>query len=207
VNAAIGQADTAVARLVEGLRARNLSASTNIVIVADHGMTAVDATDRLILIDQFVDVTKLNAVAFGAYIGVNPNPGSEVEVERAMLAPHPHMTCWRKADIPGRLHYGTNARVPAIFCLAEPGWLILTQQIGAYAQIAYPDGFRGNHGYDPAVADMAALFIAHGPAFRRGVTLGGFENTSVYPMLARVLGLAPEANDGDIADLAPALAE
>lgn len=207
VNAAIGRADAAVARLVEGLRARNLSSSTNIVVVADHGMTGVDTTNRLILIDQFVDVTKLNAVAFGAYIGVNPTPGNEAEVESAMLAPHPHMTCWRKAEIPAHLHYGTNARVPAIFCLAEPGWLILTQAIGEYAQVAYPNGFRGNHGYDPAVPDMAALFIAHGPAFRRGVTLGAFDNTSVYPMLARVLGVTPEANDGNLADLAPALAE
>ncbi len=45
---------------------------------------------------------------------------------------------------------------------------------------------------------MQALFIAHGPAFRRGVTLPGIDNVDVYSTLARVAGVTPEKNDGAV---------
>ena len=53
---------------------------------------------------------------------------------------------------------------------------------------------------------MAALFVANGPAFRHGVTLPTFDNVDVYPLLARLVGVTPQPNDGNLADLAPALA-
>jgi hypothetical protein len=53
---------------------------------------------------------------------------------------------------------------------------------------------------------MAALFIAHGPAFTSGVTLPAFDNIHVAPLLRRLAGV-PQAQDadGDPSVLAPAL--
>ena len=110
------------------------------------------------------------------------------------------MQCWRRADIPRRLHYGTNPRVPELFCLAALGWSLTTRQEAA----RYPQ-LLGNHGYDPAEPDMAAIFIAHGPAFKTGVVLPTFDNVDVYPLLARLIGVTPERNDGTIAPLRPGL--
>jgi predicted AlkP superfamily pyrophosphatase or phosphodiesterase len=56
---------------------------------------------------------------------------------------------------------------------------------------------KGAHGYDPAVRDMHAIFIAHGPAFKQGVTLPPFENVNVYPAMAKILGVKPAKNDGN----------
>ena len=53
---------------------------------------------------------------------------------------------------------------------------------------------------------MAAIFIATGPAFKRGVVLPAFDNVDVYPLVMRLLNLAPLPSDGDIAPLLPALA-
>ncbi|MCC6920184.1 MAG: alkaline phosphatase family protein [Alphaproteobacteria bacterium] len=204
VDAALGEVDAALAALVDGLKARGLYDRTNLVLLSDHGMTGV-SLDRVVLIDDFVDVAKLDVTTYGAEIGVNPAPGHEAEVEKAMLAPHEHLTCWRKGEIPRRLHYGANPRVPAIFCLAENGWIVVTRAIGEAALRQMPEGLKGNHGYDPALPDMAALFVAHGPAFRSGVTLAPFDNVDVYPILARLLGLPPEPGDGTPAPLTPAL--
>jgi hypothetical protein len=52
---------------------------------------------------------------------------------------------------------------------------------------------------------MRAIFLARGPAFRRGATLPAFDNVDVYPLLARLIGIAPARNDGDTAPLLPAL--
>ena len=53
---------------------------------------------------------------------------------------------------------------------------------------------------------MRALFVAHGPAFKRGITVPEFDNVDVYPLLARILGIRPAANDGDLAPVAAMLA-
>jgi hypothetical protein len=56
-----------------------------------------------------------------------------------------------------------------------------------------------------AMPEMDALFLANGPAFSRGVTLKRFDNVDVYPLLAKVMGIVPIANDGDIAPVMSAL--
>ncbi|WP_235364669.1 alkaline phosphatase family protein [Sphingomonas sp. ERG5] len=198
VNAAIVQVDAALARLVAGLEQRGRRASTNLVLMADHGMVEIPAGQQ-ILIDDFIDTSKLVVTTAGAYIGVNPLPGHEAEVEAVMLKPRDHLTCWRKGQIPAHLAYGKHPRVPAIFCLAESGWVVLTKPIAAYMTSHYASGFHGNHGYDPVDPTMAALFVANGPAFRHGLMIPAFDNINVYPMLARVLGVKGEPGDGTLA--------
>jgi len=44
---------------------------------------------------------------------------------------------------------------------------------------------------------MAGLFIAAGPAFKRGVTIPRVDAVDVYNMLASSLGLEPAQNSGD----------
>ena len=200
VNTAIGQADAAIGRLVQGLRARGLYDRVNLVIVSDHGMAAI-AGDRVIYLDDIIDLKFAVVPSFGAVAGVDPAPGHERQIDAALLVPHDHMTCWRKSDIPAHLHYGTNRRVPAIVCLGQVGWSIVTR-----AQSTLYPYLLGNHGYDPAEPTMAAVFLAHGPAFRSGVVVPAFDNVDVYQLLARLMGLRPLANDGSLTPLKPALA-
>jgi predicted AlkP superfamily pyrophosphatase or phosphodiesterase len=199
-NAAAAEVDAAIARLLAGLAARGLDEHANIIVVADHGMTAI-SDDRLIDLDALVSAEVARIVWDGPFAGIMLLPGQEAEGERALLGRGAHGECWRKAEIPARFHYGTHRRVLGIVCLADLGWRYRSAQLPQY-----PGPSLGAHGYDPAEPDMAALFIAHGPAFRHGVTLEPFENVSVYPLLARLLGVTPEANDGALADTAAALA-
>ena len=53
-------------------------------------------------------------------------------------------------------------------------------------------------GYLPTDSSMHALFIASGPAFRRGETVAPFRNVHVYELLCAVLGLRPAPNDGSL---------
>ena len=66
---------------------------------------------------------------------------------------------------------------------------------------------KGDHGYEPDDPDMTALFLVNGPAFRRDARVPAkFDNVDLYPMLARLIGVAPLPNDGDAATLAPLFA-
>jgi hypothetical protein len=49
---------------------------------------------------------------------------------------------------------------------------------------------------------MRALFVARGPAFKRGLVVSEFDNVDVYPLLAHLLGIRPQPNDGDFAVVA-----
>ncbi|MQA23094.1 alkaline phosphatase family protein [Rugamonas rivuli] len=192
---AVARVDEAIGRLLDGLAKRHLDA--NIVIVSDHGMAPTSA-DRVVRMDRLLPEGSYSKVASGSYAGLEPVAGHEDELAAALLKPHEHMQCWRKGEIPARLAYGSNARVPAFICLAETGWLL------AFNDKTMVRG--GAHGYDNAAPEMNAIFIAAGPAIKPGVVLPVFDNVDVYPLLMRLLELKPLPSDGNITPLLPALA-
>jgi len=155
------------------------------------------------VLDDLIDTTAVHIVFDDAVSGIDiPDTPAGRTARAKLLAPHDHMSCWNKADIPARLHYGRNPRVPDVICLAEVGWLVETR--ASLAARHFP--LLGEHGYDNEDPRMGALFIANGPAFRHGVVIRAFPNVDVYPLMTRILGLKAEANDGDPAALVPILA-
>jgi len=201
VNAALREIDAALGRLIDGLKQRGIYDNANIVVVSDHGMTAT-SEDRLVVLDKFVDMHDATVVTAGVVAGLAPKPGHEIEVDRALLIPHDHIRCWNKSKMPARLHYGSNPRIPPIVCVADDGWLIETQ---SYLDRPNHHISAGEHGYDNADPKMAALFVAHGPAFKRGYVVPEFDNVDVYPLLTHILDIKPEPNDGSIGPIAAAL--
>ncbi|MFG6485728.1 ectonucleotide pyrophosphatase/phosphodiesterase [Roseateles sp. BYS78W] len=185
---AVARVDDAIRALLAGLK--GLGQPANLVIVADHGMAAT-SSERVIALDKLLDPKLYHLVETGTFASLAPLPGMDAQVEKALLVPHEHMQCWRKADIPARFHYGSNPRIPPILCLAEPGWLVL-------ANAPRKPAIGGNHGYDNMAPEMNSLFIANGPAFAAGKVLPEFENIEVYPLLRQLMGLpAATGVDGD----------
>ena len=184
--AAIAKVDGEIGHLRDELAAMGQPA--NLVIVSDHGMIATSA-QRIVRVDAMVGANA-RVVEEGPYATFEPKPGREAALAATLARPHPHMQCWPKDKLPARFAYGTNARIPAWLCLAERGWLLVTRPLD-------PQYAGGNHGYDPALPEMAAAFVANGPAFRAGTTLPVPEpNTGVAPLLRVVLGLPAGAGDG-----------
>lgn len=189
---AVGEVDGQIGMLIDGLKA--LGQPANLVIVSDHGMAA-KSSERVVAMDQVANPADYRIVESGPYASLAAQPGHEAALEARMLTPQPHMQCWRKSTIPARFHYGTHRRIPPYFCLAETGWLI---------QPSAPDKpfTGGDHGWDDRSPEMQALFIANGPAFDpRFRPPTDFTNVDVYPLLARLLAVAPVAGDGDPAVL------
>jgi len=202
VDRALADVDAALGLLIDGLRQRGLFDATNFVIVSDHGMTPTNAGQTVVL-DDLIDIHAVDVINAGVLAGLAAKPGHALEIDRVLLAPHDHMQCWKKTDVPARLHYGTNPRIPPLLCLADDGWMIDTR-----AHLADPNRHvsRGEHGYDNDDPAMRALFVAHGPAFKCGIVVPEFDNVDVYPLLCRILHVAPLRNDGDLGVVAPMLA-
>jgi hypothetical protein len=50
----------------------------------------------------------------------------------------------------------------------------------------------------PTNKDMHAIFIAKGPAFKKGYIQSTFENIDLYALLCHLLGVEPAKNDGNL---------
>jgi predicted AlkP superfamily pyrophosphatase or phosphodiesterase len=192
--AAVGQADAAVARLLAGLERLGLRDTANLVVVSDHGMAATSA-ERVIFLDDLMDLAQVEVEATGPYAGVRPKPGTtaaELVAQIRARAPA-RVQVYLREEMPARLHYNRGERIPPVLLLTETGWCF-EQKAGWPAMRGRYK--RGNHGWDPATPDMGALFIGHGPAFRRATRLPAAENVDVYHLLCAALGLTPAPNDG-----------
>lgn len=194
-NEAIAKVDAAIGSLWRALSQHKMN--VDVIIVSDHGMAAVRA-ERTIRMDQIAPVGSYRMVVSGPYAGLEPKEGQTAALANALRKPNPHMQCWPKGEIPARLHYGRNPRVPAFICLAQTGWLISDREP--------KQGFSGGaHGFDPSVPEMRAMFVAAGPDFRQGKKIGAFDNVDVYPLIMNLLKLRPQPNDGSLKTLGASL--
>jgi predicted AlkP superfamily pyrophosphatase or phosphodiesterase len=194
VDEAIVSVDSALGRLVEGLRRNGTFDTTNLIVLSDHGMSPT-SPQRIVLLDEWVNTDHIELVSSIVNAGINPKPGYAAEIEHALLTPHSHLRCWKKGAVPKKYHYGHNARIPAIVCVTDQGWMVST----AATESRRARTPLGEHGYDNDDPLMRALFVAHGPAFKQHLTVPVFDNINVYALLANLLGVAPRPNEGRLA--------
>jgi predicted AlkP superfamily pyrophosphatase or phosphodiesterase len=190
-DAAIARVDSAVGAIMNGVKQRGLEGRVNLVIVSDHGMARVEP-GRLIYLDDAVDPATVNIVDRGAVLSLSPRPGHADTVYRA-LRRLPHLRVYRRRDM-ARYHYGNHPRIPDIVAVADEGWLLTTRGVAALRSRLT----RGAHGYPPETPSMHAIFLARGPAFKKGVTVPPFQNIHIYALLAHLLGVTPAPNDGSL---------
>jgi len=190
--AALERTDGLIGDLLAGLERRGLLDATAVVLVSDHGHAA-RSPDRVIVLDDLLPPGLAEVIDWSPILQLRPAPGREDALYRALAGRHPHLAVYRKADIPDDWHFRDSPRIQPIVAVADPGWEIasrdwLTRRPEAFA--------GGSHGWDANAPDMWGIFIARGPAFRRGYQGTPFRNIHVYELLCRLLGIEPAPNAG-----------
>jgi len=193
VRAAVLSVDSAIGRLVGGLKAFGLADRVNLVVVSDHGMAETSA-QRLVYLDDYIDRNSVDATSLGAFIALTPRTGDVAGLLRAIRSA-PHIRVFPRDSTPAAWRYRDNPRIAAVVGVPDDGWLLTTHAARAAER---NQGTGGAHGFLPTDTSMHALFIASGPAFRRGATVAPFRNVHVYELLCAVLGLRPAPNDGSL---------
>ena len=199
VKEAVKTVDGNIARLLDGLKNRKIDKKVNIIIVSDHGMAAVDQTNAIIMDDHFRFDDTERILWTGEIVQIFPKAGKEDVIMSALEKPGLHTTCWRKKDIPDRLHYKQGARVAPIVCTSDLGWMMTSRE--RYETLKKRADFgriRGAHGYDNKYQEMQATFIAHGRNFKKNRIIEPFENIEIYNIMCKILSLVPAKNDGDL---------
>ncbi|XP_048358797.1 ectonucleotide pyrophosphatase/phosphodiesterase family member 5 isoform X2 [Sphaerodactylus townsendi] len=180
MKAVIAEIDELLDYLVQELKKAKLWDTLNVIITSDHGM-AQSSADRIIELDQYVDKDLYTMIDHSPDVAILPVEGQLDAVFSALVKAHPHMTVYKKEDIPYRLHYRHSSRIQPILAVADEGWEILQNR---------SDHFElGNHGYDNILPDMHPIFLAHGPAFRKNVSKQTMESTDLDPYFTTPEGM------------------
>ena len=91
--------------------------------------------------------------------------------------------------MPERHHFRDTPRAGDVVVIMDEGWLMATSIINrGLIQREW-----GEHGWDPDLPSMKAIFLIAGPGIRGGVTIPEVENVDVYPLMTELLGLQPAA--------------
>lgn len=186
------------ARVGELLRQCELLGFTpNVVIASDHGMVEIDP-QRVSILEDFIDVSSVQIETEGSVVGLRPLDGN-IDSLLEKVSHIPHAQARRVEDLPAAFHWSENPRWSPVWILPDEGAHVARRAFVERLRQRYPDhGYLpGDHGYDPSVPSMHGIFIAQGPAFRRGVSLPQVESIHIYNLLCAVLGVNPAPNSGD----------
>lgn len=206
VKQSIAKVDKSLGRLVDGLKSREIFNQVNLILVSDHGMARVDPR-HAVLLDDYFDVSQAETVVWNGAMaqiffkaGFNPEMKEKIYSTLKSKAPQ-QVKIYRKLELPPRFHYGKSARIGDIVLVADEGWTMTSRERYRAPAPTAEGGvrYRGAHGFDNQLESMRALFVAHGPAFKREKVVEPFENVDVYNVMAKILGLKPAINDGGAA--------
>eukprot|EP01027_Heterolobosea_sp_BB2_P000509 GEZU01000733.1.p1 GENE.GEZU01000733.1~~GEZU01000733.1.p1 ORF type:complete len:370 (+),score=67.09 GEZU01000733.1:258-1367(+) len=233
IAAAIKEVDESIGQLLDGLEERGIDERVNIIIVSDHGMTQ-RSPEHVVGFDQLVpSEDHMNTFSVLSYytpvshIYPLSQPGSvmiteaQTELHTQTIndvydvltnTSHEGITFYLKDEVPERLHFSNNRRIPPIVGVSSLGWTPIARYSAGSSASA---GVGGSHGYDNQFKDMHAIFIAAGPAFKkvdgrdkeendsdatpRYNEVESFENIHIYELCCKILGLKPAPNNGTLA--------
>jgi len=190
VREVVERVDRALGQLRDRLHTLGAIGSLNVIVVSDHGMSEV-LPDRLIFLEDYIDLNTVETWDSSPNIAIAPKTASIDDVYRRLAGRHPHLKVYRKGEYPARFQFGTHPRVPPLYAMADDGWGVHTRRRAERRTSA-----EGTHGYDNAVDSMQGLFVAAGPSLRNGVRVDRFRSIDVYELMCAILGVTPAKNDG-----------
>ncbi len=178
---AVHELDSEIGRLVEGIK--QIKLRVDLIVLSDHGMVALNGPP--VPLDRY----GLNRSWFAQVVGTSMYPKSDGDAQKAFEAlrgKSDKFTAYRRAQVPGYLHFDSNAREgDPVVIPTGPYWMIFGAT--SHANEHFP---AGAHGYDAThMPEMKAIFIAAGPDIKPGISIATFENVNVYPLIAKILGL------------------
>jgi predicted AlkP superfamily pyrophosphatase or phosphodiesterase len=194
VHEAMKEQDRELGRLLAGLDARSAWGTTTLLLVSDHGMTALsESLDPLdVLGEQGIEGRFVSGGPFGHLFLDDPARAAEAA---AALDALPQVEAWTAAALPERFHYRHPTRIGDVFVLAEPplrlggGSTLLDLRFALGSLLGRT---QGAHGYDPARhPEMRGIFLAAGRGVPAGVRSGDVRALDVAPTAARLLGIEP----------------
>jgi len=172
IKGTIAKADNMLADIFAGLKERNLTDVVNVVVVSDHGM-ATTSTDRLVQLDDLIDLSLTSHIDGWPLRGIRPKRPEDLQTleDQLLLVAAKYkdaIEIYTRENMPDRYHFKNNDRIAPLWVIPKTGWAIVerpehdVKAMQHNGDVYHP---RGIHGYDHENPLMRAIFVARGPAF------------------------------------------
>lgn len=183
--------DAAIGTLLDGIDALPFHDRVNLLVTSDHGM-AETTPGNAITIESLTDLSGVVATFTGPVASLHVSaPARAIEIRDTVNARLRHGRAYLRNDVPERFAYRDNPRIGDVVIIMELPWTI--EREGGKPRPPH----RGEHGWDNALPQMQATFLAVGPEIPKGLRIGDVQNIDVYPFMTELLGLRPgESIDG-----------
>lgn len=191
VDTAAARVDSALGRLLDGLETLPIRDRVYVILVSDHGMTETGPRWYAAL-DTIIDMQGARLADGGANANLHVSGGRAraVVLRDSINRRMKHGRAWLREEVPARLRYRKDPRIGDLVVIMDDHY-----QVGRLDRT--PREGTGGHGWDPALPNMHAIFVARGPGIPAGKVIGSFENVDLYPWIAELLGLrTPKGLDG-----------
>ncbi|XP_069959854.1 ectonucleotide pyrophosphatase/phosphodiesterase family member 5-like isoform X2 [Cherax quadricarinatus] len=205
--------DEGIGYLYQMLTVHKLRDTVDVIVMSDHGMSAVKE-ENVIFLDDIVDSSLYHISGTSPLLNVWTTFEKQLEVYSSLLegSRTHNYTVYLKED-PQFLawHYSKNTRISQISILAAEGYVF--KDFKNYIDYMKKKGAtdltdtHGNHGYPVDIPNMEPIFVAAGPSFKRGFKAPDFSNIDTYMLLCHLLNLAPGPNNGTADNISSILVE
>ena len=180
--AAVQIVDDAIGKLVAAAKSTGLD--VNFIVVSDHGMTTVDR-ENTIPLPKAIDLNKFKVPPGNVLLHVYAHDQVDIRpTYKALKAEATTYDVYLSKQVPKAWHYNKKEDK-----YNRVGDVLLVPKLPNVFNINGIKPDPGQHGFDPAIKDMQAIFYAWGPNFKTGLKIPAFENVNIYPLIAKILGL------------------
>jgi predicted AlkP superfamily pyrophosphatase or phosphodiesterase len=161
----------------------SLSLPINYIFVSDHGMAKVDNINTMPL-PKAIDTAYFTVPWGDTQLHLYAKDKTKIEATYQALKQDTSVTVYKLDETPAYWHYTKkDDRYQRL------GDLIVIPHFPKVFNLSTRKTSLGKHGFDNHMPEMRASFMAWGPAFKKGITIDGFENINIYPLVAAILGL------------------
>ncbi|KAJ8041854.1 Ectonucleotide pyrophosphatase/phosphodiesterase family member 5 [Holothuria leucospilota] len=195
MNETLKLCDDTMNYLIQKLKDADLYDKINIIVTSDHGMASTDLSQTIFAVDY------LNGTVYPYFttdnnpvLGIWPYNTSHVDPLYQAMKKAPHISVYKKDEIPKEYHYRNNVRIPPIVAVADEGWMLRNLMVN----FSNLNPVKGDHGYNNSLMSMHPFFLVHGPAFHPGSICPPFSSVDVYPLMCHLLGIKPRPNNGTL---------
>jgi arylsulfatase A-like enzyme len=192
VLAALQGQDAELQRLLAGLDALGVWPATTLIIVSDHGMTAIG---RHLDLQGALTRAGIGArVTGGAVAQVYLDDPTQADAAMAVTSQLAPARAYRREDVPAGLRLRHPARSGDLVVITEPPYSF-SRPAGvegvAMAALSRLGMTFGGHGYDPRHPDMAGIFLALGRGVAPGSEIVEVHQVDVAATVAALLDMDP----------------
>ena len=197
VTEALALQDAQLGRLLAELDGRDAWPTTTLLLVSDHGMTAVEDPIDVLAALEAADISARVSQS-GGFGYVHLKGAARLDEGLALLNGIEDLQAWAADAVPEELRARFPRRTGHITVVPKAPravWRPRGVVEAVYTGVTSAFGRKfGMHGYPPDFPDMHAIFFALGRGVPADLELGSVHAIDVAPTVAHLLGIDPPAH-------------